>query len=210
MVDRAQHAALPDPRLGRALLPRQPARSRRGHTEPRTRQDHQPVRADTRFESARPRATALDPFPGHRWSSHQADQRSVPKSDRGVRVRRRLPRRLPGQGQPAAPPRGRGGRERAAMELRARSGLETGAIDHARRHARGRRIDHLQRLQGLQLHRDGALGTALRQDRYRSARASGRARHRAASFREGRHSTAARRARQADDQRRRTLGGFRG
>ncbi len=62
------------------------------------------------------------------------------------------------------------------------------------------RPHHLQRLQGLELHRDRAARAEVRQDRDRGARAFGRARHRAQGIREGRYPPDPRRARQADHQ----------
>ncbi len=55
--------------------------------------------------------------------SHQAHQRGVRQGDRGVRVPGHLPRRVPGQGEPAAPP---GRRDRRATAAPWNFGLEAG------------------------------------------------------------------------------------
>ena len=69
----------------------------------------------------------------------------------------RLLLRLPDQGQPAAAGGGRGAGVRPAVQLRPGSRLETGTAggDGA---GRQRHADHLQRLQGRRVHRDGDAG----------------------------------------------------
>ena len=59
------------------------------------------------------------------------------------------------------------------------AGSQAGAADRARRDAGRGRAHHLQRLQGPEVHRDGAPRAEVRQDRHHRARAPRGARHRA-------------------------------
>ena len=81
----------------------------------------------------------------------------VPVGDRAAPVRRQLLLRLSDQGQPAAAGRRGSARLRPAVRLRPRGRVEARAAGR-RRDDDQRHADHLQRLQGRRVHRDGDAG----------------------------------------------------
>ncbi len=120
----------------------------------------------------------------------------------------RLHLRLSDQGEPAAPGRRGGPRFRPRIRLRPRGRLEAGAAG-GRRLGVQRHPDHLQRVQGRRVHRDGH---ARAEDRAHG-HSGGREVHRAGPHpevrREGGRPAEDRDARQACGQGRRTLAGLR-
>ena len=82
---------------------------------------------------------------------------AFPGGHRAAPVQRPLLLRLPDQGEPAAAGRRGSAQLRRAVPVRPRGRLQAGA---ARRHRDGgqRHADHLQRLQGRRVHRDGDAG----------------------------------------------------
>ena len=112
--------------------------------------------------------------------------------------------RLPDQGQPAAAGRRGGLRVRQAVRLRPRGGLQARAA-RRRRARRQRHADHLQRLQGRRVHRDGDAGPEDRAQHHSGRREVHRAGADPRIRGEGRRPAADRHARQAGRARRRTL-----
>ena len=88
-------------------------------------------------------------------------ERGLQRGARGVQLRGALPRRLPDQGQPAAP-RGRGAARggRASTAWASRSAASPSCSRSIALHAGARLAHDLQRLQGRGLHRDGAASPA--------------------------------------------------
>ncbi len=120
-------------------------------------QGDRPEGADRSPAAARHQPAGARPLHRHPEASARRHPRRLPGGHRAAPVPGRLQLRLPDQGEPAAAG-GRGGAQlRPALPVRPRGGLEAGA---ARRRGgrRQRDADHLQRLQGRRVHRDGDAG----------------------------------------------------
>ena len=84
---------------------------------------------------------------------HEAFQAAIS----AARIRRQLHLRLSDQGEPAAPGGRRGAEFRQAVQVRPRGRFEARA-HRGGRDCRQRDADHLQRIQGRRVHRDGDAG----------------------------------------------------
>ncbi len=139
-----------------------------------------------------------DPDPLHRHPEAPArrDPRRLPERDRPEPVPGQVPLRLPDQGEPAAPGRRGSAELRRAVRLRPRGRQQAGAAgrvgDGDQRHA-----DHLQRLQGFRVHRDGDAGAEDGPPDHPGGREVQRARADPRVRREGRRAPEHRHARQA-------------
>ena len=118
-----------------------------------------------------------------------------------------VPRRLPDQGEPAAPRRRGADGARPPVQPRDRGRLEARAAGGARAAGEPRGAHPVQRLQGPRLHRDGAARAEARAPRRDHDRPHGRARHDPGGRRGPGPAPGDRRARAADDQGRRQVGG---
>ena len=121
-----------------------------------------------------------------------------------AQLQRQIRLRLPDQGEPAASGRRRSPEVRAALFVRARGRLEAGAAG-GRGHRRQRHADHLQRLQGRRVHRDGDAGPEDRAAHHSGGREIHRAGADPRDRRAGRRAADDRHAREAGGARRRAL-----
>ena len=143
--------------MGPRLFLGERRRSRAGPPHQGSRASDRPQGADR--PAAAPRHQPARPRPLHRHprASPRRDSRRISGGDHAASVPRRLQLRLSDQGEPAATGRRGGPQFRQAVSIRPGGGLEAGA---AGRHGPGRQrhADHLQRIQGRRIHRDGDAG----------------------------------------------------
>jgi hypothetical protein len=165
--------------------------TRKGHVAGAARSApsrHRPLRARRNDLKARGLALPLLMRFSDILGPHQAHQRGFSKAISEYNYSGSLPRRLPVEGQPAAARR-RGGRRVRSRPWR--YGLEAGSkpelLIALAAEPGARRADHLQRLQGREVHRDGAPRAGLRQDGDRRARAHRGARLRVPRRGQARH-----------------------
>ena len=121
-----------------------------------------------------------------------------------ARVSGPLHLRVPDQGEPAAAGRGRGAAVRPPVQLRPRGGLEARAAG-GRRGQQQRDADHLQRVQGCRVHRDGDGGPEDRAAHHSGRREVHRARPDPRIRGKGRRAAANRLPREARGPRRRPV-----
>ncbi len=118
---------------------------------------HRPARAGRRPDQAQDQAADPAALHGRAPGAHRLHQPGLQECHRRKRLPGQLPDLLPDQGQPAAPG-GRGHRQvRQALQYRPRGRLQARAGGRHLLCHRQRPADHLQRLQGHRVHRDGAV-----------------------------------------------------
>ena len=122
------------------------------------------------------RRHAADPaLPPDPLGAGHGTERGLPQGHAGIRVRGRLPGRLPGEVQPDQGSRRPGGEIRLQVPLRAGSRLQARAHDRPVHEPASGRLRHLQRVQGRDLHPDGAAGPQGRPQRAHHRREDDRA-----------------------------------
>ena len=194
------------PSLGREVLRHQRRRARRRQAAAGRRRVGGPDRRDRGGQGARAEVSAADPVPGHPAPPRRVDQPGLPQFHRRVQLPGQVPRRVPDQGEPAA--RGGGGNSRCGQAVRFRPGSrqQAGVVRRAGAAKPDRQPDHLQRLQGRQLHPHGAARHQAGQEGHhgrREARGTAPDHHR---LQAARRRTAHRHPRAAAEQGRRPMG----
>ena len=165
-----------------------------------------PQAADRPPAAARDRPADPDPLQRHPAAPGRRHPQRLQDGHQPARLRRPLHLRLPDQGEPAAAGRRGGAGFRPGVRLRPRSRLQAGAAGRGRAGVQ-RHADHLQRLQGRRVHRDGDARPEDRAQRHSGRREVHRAGADPEVRREGRRAAADRHAREARGPRRRTLAG---
>ncbi len=182
-------------------------RARPSHQGPG--QGDRPQAADRPFTAERHRPAGADPVQGHPSPPGRRHPQRLQIGHRSAWLRWPLHLRLPDQGEPAEA----GGRGSARFRTRVRlwpgSGIEAGAAG-GRGAGLQRHADHLQRLQGRRVHRDGDAGPEDRPHGHPGGREIHRARADPEVRRARRRPPADRDAGQAGGARRRPLAGLRG
>ena len=189
------------------LLPHQRRGARRSHPLGAGRPVRGPLRPHARPAAPRARHAAADALLRHPPQPRAGAVRLLRQRHPRVRLPRTLPRRLPDQGQPAAPG-GRGaGALRPALRPGPRGRLQARAAGGARAARQPGRAPRAQRLQGRRVHRDGAARAEAGALPDRGHRPLPRAGPAAAGRAAAGHPAAHRRARQAHHEGRRQVGG---
>ena len=143
-------------RLGPGLLHHQRRRRHRRHACGPGIAADRPQGAGRRPAQPRAEPARADPLLRHPAHARRAAVRRLPAGDRGERLQGDLPRRVPDQGQPAAPRRRGADGVRPPLQPRDRGRLQARAAGRARAPGEPRGADPVQRLQGPRLHRDGS------------------------------------------------------
>ena len=140
--------------LGQWLYLGQRRRSRAGASDEGAGTSDRPEGARRSTPAPRHQPPGADSLHRHPQAPPRRHSHRLPHRHRTASVPGRLQLRLPDQGQSAASGRRRSPQVRQAIQLRPRGRLEARAPGR-RRARRQHDADHLQRLQGRRVHRDG-------------------------------------------------------
>ncbi len=143
--------------LGQGLFLRRRIGTRAGPSDQGAQPLHRSEATGRRTATAGHRSADPDPLRRHPEASAGRNSRRLSSRHQRTQIHRPLLLRVSDQGQPAAAGGRRSGALRQAVSVRTRSRQQARAAGR-HRDDRQRHADHLQRLQGRRVHRDGDAG----------------------------------------------------